>query len=371
MDIFKIEKKKLGQLLDKLREEYTVFAPLESEGIISFAEIPDSSKGASEGSHLPSFDIYNTDKPPKDIFFPQTETLFTYDKSASVGSHLPSEEDIKLSTYRGKPIAFFGVRPCDAKSFTLLDKVFDSEKYTDTYWKARYNSPLFFTLACNNPLSTCFCNWVGGGPFNKDGADIFLIDIGEAFLVEPCSERGVGTVHKLPLQEATQNDLKKGKSLKKEAESIMSNDIELTSLKKDLDALWDNPIWEGIARKCLNCAACTYFCPTCHCFDIQDEGKGSKGKRIRIWDSCMSKLFTQEAAGTNPRPTGKERIRQRIMHKFNYLVETIGEFGCVGCGRCIKSCPVNLDVREIIKEIKNVGQGFSLAKVHRELEDGN
>ena len=28
--------------------------------------------------------------------------------------------------------------------------------------------------------------------------------------------------------------------------------------------------------------------------------------------------------------------------------------GCVGCGRCIQLCPVNNDLREIIKKINNV-----------------
>ncbi|MCK4307454.1 4Fe-4S dicluster domain-containing protein [candidate division WOR-3 bacterium] len=338
MDIFKIEKSKLKQFLDDLSKKYSVFVPAKQDRVTSFKEI-------TLNSQLSTLNSYNTDKPPKDIFFPQTETLFTYDENSQLST---------LNSQLSKPIAIFGVRPCDAKSFTLLDKVFDSEKYTDTYWKERYKDALVFALGCNNPLSTCFCNWVGGGPFNKEGADISLIDIGEAFLAEPCSKKGEEVIHKLSLQKATEDDLKKGNQLKNEAESMLSKPVEISSLKEDLDALWNSPKWEEIARKCLNCAACTYLCPTCHCFDIQDEGKSSKGKRIRIWDSCMFKLFTQEAAGTNPRPTGKERMRQRIMHKFNYLVETIGEFGCVGCGRCIISCPVNLDVREVIKEIKKV-----------------
>ncbi len=345
MDILKIKKDNLKQFLEYLAKKYTIFAPVEEDGVSSFREIEKMEIGKLK------FDFYNTDKPPKDIFFPQTETLFTYDENSQL-STLP--QDSANNSQLSKPIAIFGVRPCDAKSFTLLDKVFDSEKYTDTYWKERYKDALVFTLACNNPLSTCFCNWVDGGPFNKNGADIFLIDIGEAFLAEPCSKKGEEVIHKLLLQKAAGDDLKKGEHLKREAESMISKSIELASLKKSLDSFWDNPLWEETARKCLNCAACTYLCPTCHCFDIQDEGKSGKGKRIRIWDSCMFKLFTQEAAGTNPRPTGKERMRQRIMHKFNYLVETIGEFGCVGCGRCIISCPVNLDVREVIKEIKKI-----------------
>jgi ferredoxin len=43
------------------------------------------------------------------------------------------------------------------------------------------------------------------------------------------------------------------------------------------------------------------------------------------------------------------------MHKFNYFVDVFGEIACVGCGRCIRSCPVNLDIRDIIKRFIDAG----------------
>jgi len=57
-------------------------------------------------------------------------------------------------------------------------------------------------------------------------------------------------------------------------------------------------------------------------------------------------------SGHNPRTSGKERMRQRIMHKFKYFVDNFNAPACVGCGRCIKNCPVNLDVREILADIR-------------------
>ena len=65
----------------------------------------------------------------------------------------------------------------------------------------------------------------------------------------------------------------------------------------------------------------------------------------------MFPSFTLEASGHNPRTCIGERMRQRIMHKFNYTVNNFGEIFCVGCGRCIGGCPVNMDIRETVAEV--------------------
>ena len=102
---------------------------------------------------------------------------------------------------------------------------------------------------------------------------------------------------------------------------------------------------------CIKCGVCTYLCPTCSCFDIQDEVRGDCGFRCRNWDTCMFGLTTQHASGHNPRPMGKERFRQRFMHKLKYFQDDFDVIMCVGCGRCVQSCPVNIDIREIVKAL--------------------
>ena len=62
-------------------------------------------------------------------------------------------------------------------------------------------------------------------------------------------------------------------------------------------------------------------------------------------------MFTKHASGHNPRPDQASRYRQRVMHKFAYTVSNVGETFCVGCGRCISHCPVNIDIREILEEV--------------------
>ena len=121
-----------------------------------------------------------------------------------------------------------------------------------------------------------------------------------------------------------------------------------------LKDLFEADLWDDEAMSCIRCGICTYLCPTCHCFDINDEITSHsplEGKRVRTWDNCQFPDFTMHSSGHNPRPDKASRLRQRIMHKFNYFVHNFGEIACVGCGRCVSYCPVNIDIREIISDI--------------------
>jgi formate hydrogenlyase subunit 6/NADH:ubiquinone oxidoreductase subunit I len=122
-----------------------------------------------------------------------------------------------------------------------------------------------------------------------------------------------------------------------------------------MDKGFEDPIWNRLTESCIGCGACTYLCPTCHCFDIADEQHHYQGRRIRTWDSCQYPQFTRHASGHNPRPARKHRLRQRFMHKFSYTVEKSGDIYCVGCGRCVVHCPVNLDIREVIRAFSAPG----------------
>jgi ferredoxin len=152
-------------------------------------------------------------------------------------------------------------------------------------------------------------------------------------------------------EDADEEARAKAGKIRKEAESSMDPAALGEALEKRLEQPVDDLLWGTLTESCLGCGVCTYLCPTCHCFDICDEAAVTTGERIRIWDSCQFPLFTQEASGANPRPSGKERFRQRIMHKFSYLPRGRNMAGCVGCGRCVTECPVNLDIREVLEKL--------------------
>ena len=127
--------------------------------------------------------------------------------------------------------------------------------------------------------------------------------------------------------------------------------VDMSGVKERLDALYEHPLWERLAKKCVTCGTCTYVCPTCHCFDISQENRMRDGERFRSWDSCMFSSYTLMAGKHNPRADKMPRVRQRFLHKLCFFEDRYGRSLCVGCGRCVEKCPVALDITELIDEI--------------------
>jgi len=193
------------------------------------------------------------------------------------------------------------------------------------------------------------------GPFEKTSLDLLMVDLGDdKYLVEAVTQAGKDLMGKDgSFEDVQEKDRERLAKVKKQAEEKIKSKVVIEGLEEKLDKIFDSPFWDRVHQRCLGCAICTYLCSTCHCFALLDEGVNSREQRVRSWDSCMFPDFTLEASGHNPRISNRERMRQRVMHKFNYFVKNFGETACVGCGRCIQNCPVNIDIREIIEEIEN------------------
>jgi sulfhydrogenase subunit beta (sulfur reductase) len=333
---FKILKKDLVPgFLDRLLAEREVFAPLRKGRGVAFGKIDSACEAFLEYG--------NTKESPKFSLFPQRETLFAY--RADKG-----KVELDASPAEGRGQILFGIRPCDARGLLLLDKVFGGG-CSDPYYTKKREGTVLVSLGCVKPNPACFCRSTGGGPCSPEGSDLFFLDLGDRFLAEAVTDKGAALLEAPNFEEADEASLALSMKIKEATEASMQPLNLKESLTECLNQLFDDPAWKELSETCLGCGICTYLCPTCHCFDLCDEGTGQEGERIRVWDSCQFALFTQQASGFNPRPTEKERFRQRIMHKFSYLPESQAMLGCVGCGRCIIECPVNLDIREVVTSL--------------------
>lgn len=331
------EKDRLPMLIDELVDKYRVFAPVD---LGKYFRLKDISSGEDV-----CIDFHNTKLAAKEILFPQTELILTI-KKGEVG--LETEE----ASTNSKEHVLFGIRPCDAMGLVLTDMFFASGEHKDQPYLERRGKTAVVGLACNHPRGTCFCTSVGGSPFGKEGMDLFLVDLGDEYLIEVLTKRGERLVESVDwMREADEGDIERAEKLLEIAEEAIKMEQPIEGLSEKLDGMFEDPLWDKLHQKCVGCGICTYLCPTCWCFDILDEETPTGVKRIRLWDTCQFPIFTLQGSGFNPRPSGKERMRQRVLHKFNYFQKEFGTPACVGCGRCVQECPVNLDIREIVKTI--------------------
>lgn len=336
-------KNEIGKLYIELAEEYNFYAPVKEKGNVLFKKI------LNPNDIL--LDFFNSKVPPKEILFPKMELLFEYQIN---GKEI---EIIDRQDLDEKNI-ILGIRPCDAHALTLMANffTFHGNCEDEIFIKKRENT-ILIGIGCNIPKSTCFCTSVGGHPFQKEDLDILLIDLGDKYLVEMISDKGKYFVQKLAwLSKAKKDDVQKAKMLSKIAEDSFVEKLDITDIDKTLNPNFNNPIWAEISDVCMGCGTCSFFCPTCTCFDVIDEkdNYNSRGRRIRIWDTCQFCLYTLHTSGHNPRNSCIERCRNRIMHKFSYYPQNYNLLGCVGCGRCIQLCPVNNDIRVIINKLKQI-----------------
>ncbi|OPY88449.1 MAG: Anaerobic sulfite reductase subunit A [Smithella sp. PtaU1.Bin162] len=335
-----IKKDALAGIAKKMAGDIPVWAPVKEEDNVFFKPLQNDVE--------PFFAYLNSKNAPKNVFFPHTEMLLKYTRT---------EKGFVFAAGENKTgeAVLFGVRPCDAHSFVLLDKLFDQEKYKDGYYVDKRQKTTVITLACSEPpYATCFCTSVDGEPVSSEGADILITAIGGDCLVEFVTPKGEKLIKYFGENKADAAADAKKNEVASKAKAAIKSKIPAHEVKPILDNNFEHPFWNTIHARCLACGTCTYLCPTCHCFDISDEVKGADGVRIRSWDSCMFPLFTKETSGHNPRPSQKERWRQRTMHKFKYYVDNFNSIACVGCGRCVINCPVNIDIRKVVEDISKL-----------------
>jgi sulfhydrogenase subunit beta (sulfur reductase) len=351
MKCIKIDKDAWTAGLARAADHYRLFGPVREAAHTAFAPLPPD--------RAPDMDIQNTRTSPRSVVYPQAEVMFNY----TTDDNDPDAHVMKTPERDETPRAAVGIRPCDAYSFVLVRRNFDTPEYKDVYWLENLAGTTFVGLACENPCATCFCTSAGCGPYHEAGLDVLLLEDGDGYLARVLTDKGTDFVKAAGWEETTELSDADFEKRKAAAEAKIVSEVPTDRLSStDTLALYDADFWDDVAFSCINCGTCTYLCPTCWCFDIQDETKGTDGIRYRCWDSCMFPLFTLHGSGHNPRGDKVQRVRQRFMHKLKYYLSQYGDgIQCVGCGRCVQYCPVNIDIRRVCGLMNDFGEAESCA----------
>ena len=333
--MLKISLSKIQELFAAIAADEALYIPADHAGQPEFMRW-------SEGMAMT--DALNTVRSAKDFFFPQTEDLVSFKmegKSIEIIDPRTETEDFVV----------FGVRACDARSFSILDRVFLVDP-VDSYYANRREHGTIVSMACSRPAETCFCHSFGIDAAESEG-DAVCWKTEDALYIRANTEKGEKLLEKLRpmMEEADEAPVKAQQEKTREVlGKLPLNSFTTEKFGGDvLLKVFNSEQWKSLSESCLGCGTCTFVCPTCQCYDIRDFKTGSGVKRFRCWDSCMYSDFTLMASG-NPRTSQLERFRQRFMHKLVYFpANNDGIYGCVGCGRCLSKCPISMNIVKVAK----------------------
>ncbi len=331
--IKKISKEKFIPWLNSVKGRFQILGPGKDKDIWSFGEW--------NGQDL-SPDFLNTRLSPKGLFLEPLQPLFGWNsKGGAVQlSPLPPSGGARL---------IFGVRACDARAIRILEPVF-AGNHPDGHYLGNLSRTILLGVACSAPCPGSFCREVGIDPQESADCDLFFRQTSSGKMVRIMTDRGKELAQGTDFfQEGSSQEWDSARREMREGRDRLP--IELEKVKGRMAQRFkEDEFWQVLSAKCINCGACTYLCPTCHCFDISDLQVSGRGVRFRTWDSCAYSSFTRMPVH-NPREEKWRRYRQRVAHKFYFFPQNFQAAACVGCGRCVAHCPANLDLRHTLLEV--------------------
>jgi ferredoxin len=326
-----LDKGAVAPLVNALMADYRVVGPQAKGPKFAFGTISDPAQLR--------LDYDTTILPPKKVLQPPEERLATFTRG---------EEPRVEPVIEAGPTVLLGVHTCDLHAVQLLDEVF-SQEYPDAHYLERRRQTVIVSLECLEPCDEhAFCKSMGTLTAGE-GYDLHLTDLGAVYAVDVATEKGEQLLsHYGTASEAADADIRRLNDVlgAKWPRFTYRLNFEAADLPALLSTAYDHPLWEELGERCLACGSCTNVCPTCYCFNVFDEVNMAltEGERLRRWDSCQLDEFASVAGGENFREARAGRQRHRFMRKGKYIYEKFGELGCVGCGRCIRTCVANISI---------------------------
>ncbi len=276
--------------------------------------------------------------PPKKYFFPQRETLFTYNLSNGFSAK---------NLVESKPSVIIGVHPYDIVALFHMDEIFREMK-SDPYYFEKRNSSIIIGVNIQKMSKWNFSPFMGCATVDF-GYDLMLTDLGNRYAISVGSQKGGELLSKYStnLTNALARDIQLVGQKKREIVNMSQQkfDFPPEMIPQLLKMTYEESgFWEEHSEKCLACGSCVLVCPTCYCFDVKDNPDLALEhvERVRTWDGCLLEDFAKIASGENFRSTRPTRYRHRYFKKGKYLFDRFGFISCVGCGRCGSNCLPNI-----------------------------
>jgi sulfhydrogenase subunit beta (sulfur reductase) len=328
MQILKMNSDHLTEFLESLRDFGSLYGPTRKDGLLVFDRIDD----------IRSLEITdeNTLLPLKKLFHPRTFDMFRFDENGFTPDYSLFEKRVVI-----------GVHPCEIHGIRRLDEVFMGNQ-PDPYYAGLRNNTAVIGFSCL-PTENSLCKSTGTD-IVESGFDLFFVNLGDFHLVWVGSSLGHDMILKREQffsDNVTHEEIQEYIAWRRRRDSMFKKSFDFDSMPDIMDLSYNSDVWEFFASKCLSCGQCTMVCPTCNCYDVRDVldiSPTKTGRRERYWDSCMFADYSQVAGGHNFRGNRSSRLKLWYNHKLKAYPHEFGRPSCVGCGRCVETCPVDINV---------------------------
>lgn len=297
--------------------------------------------------------------PPKEILFPQLERVMTYRYGG------PGEAVAIEPRFAPRPKALVGLRPCDLAGIRCLDRFMLGQEFVDEVYLAHRKACFLVTQTCAAPFPQCFCVCTDSGPGAAEGFDLDLTPLPEGgWLLLAGSDEGRALAERLGRKLGWRKSGDDAAARKREVidrsiarfpEASRENKAWISRVMNRITTGFiKHDLWEGIGDRCFECGACSFVCPTCSCFNVEDRLLRDGGcERLRTRDSCSFEGYTRMAGDHNPRKPVEDRRNKRFFCKLSYSqARKYLRPSCVGCGRCVWVCPGDIGMANVVQYIR-------------------
>ena len=331
MKTYKMSKERFPEFIELVKTKGQLYGPVKGNGKYSFEEI--------KNYEDLDFDYQRTVVGPKKFLTPPKYPTLRFIKSGQADVFVSDEPQIVM-----------GVHPCDIHAINILDRLFLGN-IKDPYYEKRRNNLIIIGHSCF-PDENCVCTSTGTD-IVEDGFDLFFTELTGYYLVWVGSDKGLSIAieaEEILTEEIGEEEIQEYVKWQQKRSNMFKSEIPSFKYLADIIHLnYDSKVWEQFGDKCLSCGTCSLVCPTCNCFNVEDriDMNAEGGVRERILDSCTLPYYSMVAGDHDFRPDRTSRLKLYYTHKLKEYIGRWGTPGCVGCGRCVTYCPVDINVLSV------------------------